>query len=53
MGLSRSGFHHELMAKRNEDAVESVLHSRRRGIKHVREWSMEKADVREVTWHHG
>jgi DNA (cytosine-5)-methyltransferase 1 len=51
MGLSRSGFHHELMVEWNEDAVETVLHNRRRGIKHVRDWPMEKADVREVTWH--
>ena len=51
MGLSRSGFHHELMVEWNEDAVETVLHNRRRGIKHVREWPMEKADVRDVTWH--
>lgn len=51
MGLSRSGFHHELMVEWNEDAVETVLHNRRRGIKHVRKWPMEKADVRDVTWH--
>ncbi len=51
MGLSRSGFHHELMVEWNEDAVETVLHNRRRGIKYVREWPMEKADVRDVTWH--
>jgi len=51
LGLSRSGFHHELMVEWNEDAVETVLHNRRRGIKHVREWPLEKADVRDVTWH--
>jgi len=51
LGLSRSGFHHELMVEWNGDAVETVLHNRRRRIKHVREWPLEKADVREVAWH--
>lgn len=51
LGLSRSGFHHELMVEWNDDAVETVLHNRRRGIKHVREWPLEKADVRAVSWH--
>jgi DNA (cytosine-5)-methyltransferase 1 len=51
LGLSRSGFHHEMMVEWNDDAVETVLHNRRRGIKHVREWPLEKADVRDVTWH--
>ncbi len=51
LGLSRAGFHHELMVEWNEDAIETVLHNRRRGIKHIREWPLEKADVRDVTWH--
>jgi DNA (cytosine-5)-methyltransferase 1 len=51
LGLSRAGFHHELMVKWNDDAVATVLHNRRRGIRHVREWPLEKADVREVAWH--
>ncbi|ASK98988.1 DNA cytosine methyltransferase [Xanthomonas campestris pv. merremiae] len=50
LGLSRAGFHHELMVEWNGDAVETVLHNRRRRIKHVSEWPLEKADVREITW---
>lgn len=51
LGLSRSGFHHELMVEWDDDAVETVLHNRRRGIKHIRDWPLEKADVRDVSWH--
>ncbi len=51
LGLSRSGFRHELMVEWNDDAVETVLHNRRRSIKHVRDWPLEKADVRDVAWH--
>jgi DNA (cytosine-5)-methyltransferase 1 len=51
LGLSRAGFHHELMVELNEEAVATVLHNRRRGIKHVREWPLEEADdVRDVAW---
>lgn len=51
LGLARAGFHHELMVEWDDDAVETVLHNRKRGIKHIREWPLEKADVRDVTWH--
>jgi DNA (cytosine-5)-methyltransferase 1 len=50
LGLSKAGFHHELMAEWNEEAVATVLHNRRRGIRHVRDWPLEQADVREVDW---
>lgn len=50
LGLSRSGFHHELMVEWNEEAVATVHHNRRRRIAHVREWPMERADVRDIDW---
>lgn len=50
LGLSKAGFHHELMAEWNEDAVATVHHNRRRGIRHVRDWPLQQADVREVDW---
>lgn len=50
LGLSRSGFHHELMVEWNEEAVATVLHNRRRRISHVRDWPMERADVRDIDW---
>lgn len=50
LGLSRAGFHHELMVEWDGDAAATVLHNRRRGIKHVREWPLEQADVRQVAW---
>lgn len=51
LGLSRAGFHHEFMAEWNDDAVETVLHNRKRGIRHIRDWPIEKTDVRDVAWH--
>lgn len=50
LGLSRAGFHHELMIERDDDAVETVQFNRRRGLCHVRDWPLEKADVRETDW---
>lgn len=50
MGLAQSGFHHEAMVEFNDDAVETVKYNRRRGIKHVRSWPIECADVRTIDW---
>lgn len=50
LGLSRAGFHHELMAEWNKDAVATVHYNRRRGIRHVRDWPLQQADVREIDW---
>lgn len=50
LGLAKAGFHHEYMVEWNEDAVATVHHNRRRGLRHVRDWNLEKADVREVDW---
>ena len=50
LGLSRVGFHHEFMAEWNEDAVSTVIHNRRRGLRHIRDWNLKQADVRDVNW---
>ncbi len=50
LGLSRAGFHHEIMVEWNADAVATVHHNRTRGIKYVRDWPLEKLDVREFDW---
>lgn len=50
LGLSRAGFHHELMIEWNDDAVATVHHNRRRRLRHIRDWPLEKQDVREVAW---
>jgi DNA (cytosine-5)-methyltransferase 1 len=49
-GLSQAGFHHELMAEWNEEAVTTVLHNRGRGIRHVQDWPIKQADVRQIDW---
>jgi DNA (cytosine-5)-methyltransferase 1 len=51
LGLSRAGFHHEFMAEWDADAVATVMHNRKRRIRHVRDWPLEEADVREMSWH--
>lgn len=38
------------MAEWNEDAVATVLHNKRRGIRHVKNWPIERADVQQVDW---
>lgn len=50
LGLARAGFHHDLMVEWNEDAVETVLHNRNKGVEHVKHWPIIRSDVREVDW---
>jgi DNA (cytosine-5)-methyltransferase 1 len=50
LGLSRAGFHHELMVEWNRDAVATVDHNKRRGIKFVKDWPLHGTDVRSVDW---
>ena len=50
LGLSRAGFTHELLVEWDRDAVETVLHNKRKGIEHIAHWPMELADVRTVDW---
>lgn len=50
LGLSKAGFHHDLMVEWNDDAVATVQHNRHRKLPLICEWPLEKLDVREVTW---
>lgn len=50
LGMSRAGFKHTYMAEFDHDAVETVLHNKRRGVEHVRDWPMALMDVREIEW---
>ncbi|WP_448662824.1 DNA cytosine methyltransferase [Sphingomonas sp. CJ20] len=50
LGMSRAGFTHSLMAEFDHDAVETVLHNRKRRVKHVAHWPMELTDVRDIDW---
>lgn len=49
-GLSNAGFHHELMVEWNEEAVSTVQHNRHRNVRHVGQWPIRRADVREIAW---
>ena len=50
MGLSRAGFHHQLLVERDADAVATVNHNRLLKVDHVAEWPLTSGDVREVDW---
>lgn len=50
LGLSRAGFHHELMVEWNSEAVATVKHNRERLIDHVGDWPIQQGDVRDVDW---
>ena len=50
LGLSRSGFDHDLLVEWDEDAVETVLHNKSLGIEHVEHWPIVRSDVREISW---
>lgn len=50
LGLSRAGFQHQLLVEWNQDAVETVLHNRNRGLEHVKHWPIVKNDVRSIDW---
>ena len=50
LGMSHAGFKHQLMADFDEDAVATVLHNKRKGVDHVREWPIGLQDVRDIDW---
>jgi DNA (cytosine-5)-methyltransferase 1 len=50
LGLSRVGFHHQLMVEWNRCAVATVEHNRDRHVNHVRHWPIQRQDVREIDW---
>lgn len=50
LGMSHAGFKHRYMAEFDHDAVATVLHNKRKGVEHVRDWPMGLRDVREIDW---
>lgn len=50
LGMSRAGFRHTYMAEFDNDAVQTVLHNKLKGVEHVRDWPMGLKDVREIDW---
>src|SRR4051812_3542001 len=49
-GLSKSGFHHELLVEWDRNAAETVLHNKIRDVPYVRDWPLQKEDVRRIDW---
>jgi DNA (cytosine-5)-methyltransferase 1 len=50
LGLARAGFEHERMVEWNDCAVATIEHNAERGVEHVKDWPIERADVRQVDW---
>jgi DNA-methyltransferase (dcm) len=50
MGISRAGFHHELMVEWNTNACETLAHNKKKKVNHVKSWPFKKGDVREINW---
>lgn len=50
LGMAHAGFKHAYMAEFDHDGVETVLHNKRKGTEHVRDWPVGLKDVREIDW---
>lgn len=50
LGLARAGFEHEFMVEWNRAACETLHENKRRGIIHVRDWSVVNADARAIDY---
>lgn len=50
LGMSRAGFHHVLMAEFDRDSVATAKHNVDRAVAHVRDWPVERMDVRDIEW---
>ena len=50
LGLARAGFRSRVFVEWNGDAIATVRHNAERGVEHVRDWDIERADVREMRW---
>ncbi|HLI83936.1 MAG TPA: DNA cytosine methyltransferase [Bryobacteraceae bacterium] len=46
LGASRAGFEHEAVIEFNHEACETIRKNQILGIKHVRDWNLEEANVR-------
>lgn len=49
-GMSSLGFEHVLMAEFNESAVATIKHNQVNGVGHVKDWPIQKTDVRNIIW---
>jgi DNA (cytosine-5)-methyltransferase 1 len=50
MGLSRTGFKHELLVEKDTHSANTVAHNRGRRLKHVKDWPYINGDVRDINW---
>lgn len=48
LGTAEAGFKHELVAEWNDSAFATLTENKRVGLRHLRSWPIEKADVREL-----
>ena len=48
--MSRAGFEHVLMVEYDDDAVATVEHNKAKQVSHIRDWPIQKKDVRDIDW---
>lgn len=52
LGVSAAGFSHELVVERDDDACRTIRENQRRGVRHVSDWNLVQADVRDLEYEH-
>lgn len=48
LGVSQAGFRHEAVVEWDQDACDTIRKNQQLGVKHVAEWNLQQADVKEL-----
>jgi DNA (cytosine-5)-methyltransferase 1 len=50
LGMSNTGFHHELLVENNKYAINTLFHNQNNGQKQIKKWNILHADVKQVSF---
>jgi DNA (cytosine-5)-methyltransferase 1 len=48
LGIARAGFKHDIVIEQDHDSVVTLQNNRRRNVRHVRDWTIEQFDTRDL-----
>ncbi len=48
LGMSKSGFSHEMLVEFNKDAVETLRKNHAEGQQHIKDWNIQHSDIKEI-----
>jgi DNA (cytosine-5)-methyltransferase 1 len=48
LGIARAGFEHDIVIEQDHDSVATLQNNRRRNVRHVRDWTIEQFDTRDL-----